>query len=77
MSEVNLEMIQLDLTWPNEISVYDLHKYVLTKIKLYGEPLRWAITSVYKDSLNLDCIKFRLEAVVVKNKPLEKDRNIL
>tara|TARA_E500000081_G_scaffold145136_1_gene166664 strand:+ start:169 stop:402 length:234 start_codon:yes stop_codon:yes gene_type:complete len=43
---VNLEFIELDLDWPFELSLLDLKKYILSKLKEYGEPLRWAITSV-------------------------------
>ena len=41
-----LEFKELDLDWPSELSVFDLKKYVLSKLVEYGEPLRWAITSV-------------------------------
>jgi len=43
---VNLEFIELDLDWPSELSVFDLKNYILSKLIEYGEPLRWAITSV-------------------------------
>jgi len=43
---VNLEFRELDLDWPFEISIFDLRSYVLTELMNYGEPLRWAITSV-------------------------------
>ena len=43
---MNLEFIELDLDWPSELSVFDLKKYILSKLAEYGEPLRWAITSV-------------------------------
>tara|TARA_B100000530_G_scaffold125247_1_gene78402 strand:+ start:109 stop:330 length:222 start_codon:yes stop_codon:yes gene_type:complete len=43
---MNLEFIELDLDWPSELSVFDLKKYILSKLVEYGEPLRWAITSV-------------------------------
>jgi len=43
---VNLEFIELDLDWPSELSVFDLKNYILSKLMEYGEPLRWAITSV-------------------------------
>ena len=43
---MNLEFIELDLNWPFELSLLDLKKYILSKLKEYGEPLRWAITSV-------------------------------
>ena len=43
---MNLEFIELDLDWPLELSLYDLKNYILSKLLEYGEPLRWAITSV-------------------------------
>ncbi len=43
---MNLEFRELDLDWPFEISIFDLRSYVLTELMNYGEPLRWAITSV-------------------------------
>ena len=43
---MNLEFIELDLDWPSELSVFDLKGYILSKLVKYGEPLRWAITSV-------------------------------
>ena len=43
---MNLEFIELDLDWPFELSLFDLKNYILSKLWEYGEPLRWAITSV-------------------------------
>ncbi len=43
---MKLEFIELDLAWPSELSVFDLKDYILSKLVEYGEPLRWAITSV-------------------------------
>ena len=43
---MNLEFIELDLDWPSELSVINLRKYILSNLIEYGEPLRWAITSV-------------------------------
>ena len=43
---MNLEFIELDLDWPFELSLSDLKNYILSKLLEYGEPLRWAITSV-------------------------------
>ena len=43
---MNLEFIELDLDWPFELSLFDLKNYILSKLLEYGEPLRWAITSV-------------------------------
>ena len=43
---MNLEFIELDLDWPSELSIFDLKNYILSRLIEYGEPLRWAITSV-------------------------------
>ena len=43
---MNLEFKELDLDWPSELSVFDLRSNILSKLREYGEPLRWAITSV-------------------------------
>ena len=47
---MNLEFKELDLDWPSELSVFDLRKYILSNLIEYGEPLRWAITSVSNHS---------------------------
>ena len=43
---MNLEFVELDLDWPPELSVFNLKNYILSELIEYGEPLRWAITSV-------------------------------
>ena len=49
---MNLEFLELDVDWPSEVSVFELKKYILSKLIEYGEPLRWAITSVTSSSEN-------------------------
>ena len=41
--------MELDLDWPLELSIFDLRNYILSNLTKYGEPLRWAITSVTTD----------------------------
>ena len=41
-----LEFIEFDFDWPTELSLSELKNYIITKLMEYGEPLRWAITSV-------------------------------
>jgi hypothetical protein len=43
---VNLQFVELNLDWPYELSIFNLKNYILSKLFVYGEPLRWAITSV-------------------------------
>ena len=63
---MNLEFVELDLDWPFELSVFDLKNYILSKLLEYGEPLRWAITSVtnYPEK-NIQIIS--LEVVLIIN----------
>ncbi len=72
---MNLEFIELDLDWPSELSVYELKNYVLSKLKEYGEPLRWAITSVTTHSEKKIQI-ISVEVVLIINQDKEKDNTL-
>ena len=68
---MNLEFIQLELDWPPEVSVFDLKNYILSKLMSYGEPLRWAITSLttYSEETKQ---KISIEAVFIIDKDKAK-----
>ncbi len=71
---MNLEFIELELDWPSELSVFDLRNYILSKLINYGEPLRWAITSLTtysRDSIQ----KISIEAVLIITEEKTKDIN--
>ena len=68
-----LEFIELDIEWPSELSVFDLKNYILSKLMEYGEPLRWAITSVSTHSEKKNQV-ISLEVVLIKNQ--EKGKGI-
>ena len=71
---MNLEFIELDLDWPSGLSVFDLKGYILSKLMIYGEPLRWAITSVTTHSeKNIQVIS--VEVVLIINQDKEKGIN--
>ena len=66
-----LEFIELEIQWPLEVSIYDLKYLVLSKLAEYGDPLRWAITSI--NSISEDKPQMILvEAVLVINQDKEK-----
>ncbi len=44
--DVVLRMVRLQLNWPKEVALCELRPWLLGQISSYGEPLRWAITSV-------------------------------
>jgi len=68
---VNLEFIELELDWPPEVSVFELKNYILSKLMSYGEPLRWAITSLttYSEETKQ---KISIEAVFIIDKDKAK-----
>jgi len=68
---VNLEFIQLELDWPPEVSVFELKNYILSKLISYGEPLRWAITSLTTHS-EVTIQKISIEAVLIIDKDKTK-----
>ena len=71
---MNLEFIELDLDWPFELSLFDLKNYILSKLLEYGEPLRWAITSVTNYSeRNIQIIS--VEVVLIINQDEGKGIN--
>ena len=47
---MNIELKELELDWPSEISIFELKNYILSNLINYGEPLRWAITSLTNHS---------------------------
>ena len=70
---MKLKFIELELEWPSKLSVFDLKEYILTRLKDYGEPLRWAITSLTTHSEKKIQI-MSIEVVLIIN--LEKRKDI-
>ena len=68
---MNLEFIELELDWPPEVSVFELKNYILSKLMSYGDPLRWAITSLttYSEETKQ---KISIEAVFIIDKDKAK-----
>ena len=71
---MNLEFIELELDWPSELSIYDLRSYIFSMLLNYGEPLRWAITSLTSHS-GKTSQKISIEAVLIINEHRKKDIN--
>ena len=63
---MNLEFIELDLVWPPKLGIFDLKDYILSELKKYGEPLRWAITSVTTPSAKKNQV-ISVEVVLIIN----------
>ena len=71
---MNLEFIELDLDWPFDLSLFDLKNLILSTLTEYGEPLRWAISSVNIDSENKIQI-ISVEVVLIINQDKGKGIN--
>ena len=71
---MDLEFIELELDWPSEIGLFELKNYILSKLIDYGEPLRWAITSLNTHSERKIQI-ITIEAVLIINQAKGKDIN--
>ena len=69
---MNLEFKEIELDWPAELSVFELRKYILSKLINYGIPLRWGITSLTSNG-GETMQKISIEAVFVMNEAKRKD----
>ena len=64
---MNLEFVELELKWTSELNLYDLRSFILSRLLEYGEPLRWAITSINsKSGEKIQIIS--VEAVLIINR---------
>ena len=71
---MHLEFIELDIDWPTELSLFNLKNYIVSKLMEYGEPLRWAITSVTTYSEKKPQV-ISVEVVLIINQDKEKGIN--
>ncbi len=71
---MDLEFIELKIDWPSEIGLFELKNYILSKLIDYGEPLRWAITSLNTHSEKKIQI-ITIEAVLIINQAKGKHIN--
>ena len=64
-NKIKLQTIQLEVLWPDQASEDRLRVMIRKKLSEYGEPLRWAITSVRVPEEDQLCRRLRIEAVVI------------
>ena len=72
---MNLEFLEIELDWPYELSIFDLKNYILSKLMEYGDPLRWAITSVSTHSEKKNQV-ISVEVVLIINREKGKGMNL-
>ena len=71
---MNIELKELELEWPSEVTIFELRNYISSKLVIYGQPLRWAITSLTNYS-GYTIQKISIEAVLIINQEKAKDIN--
>ncbi len=62
---VNLKVTELVLHWPINLSLKELRPWILSQLREFGEPLRWAITEIDLPIDKQSCKKLRVEAVIL------------
>ena len=71
---MNIKFAEIEIDWPSEIKVGSLKEYILSRLSKYGEPLRWAISSLSNPSEK--CMqKITIEAVFLITKDHENGNN--
>ena len=71
---MKLEFLELNLEWPAELNLLCLKNYILSKLMVHGEPLRWAITSITNHSKKKNQI-ISVEVVFVVSEDKSKGAN--
>ncbi len=61
---MRLKSLELQLDWPETLLIKDLRCYVVEELNNYGDPIRWAITSISFSESELTR-QLNLEAVVL------------
>ena len=61
---MRLKSLELKLDWPETLAIQGLRSYVVEELKKFGDPIRWAITSI--SASESGCTrKLNIEAVVI------------
>ncbi|KGG14791.1 MULTISPECIES: hypothetical protein [unclassified Prochlorococcus] len=61
---MRLKSLEVELDWPDSLPINHLRQFVIARLRHFGDPIRWAITSI-SVSEKLDCSKkLIIEAVV-------------
>ena len=62
---MRLKSLELQLEWPQTLPIEALRNHVIEHVTNFGEPIRWAITSVVFSSESLCIRELIIEAVVI------------
>ena len=62
---MRLKLLELNLQCPKELSLENLRPWLLIQLSQYGEPLRWAITSIQSSKCDGLFRQLTVEAVLI------------
>ena len=62
---MRLKSLELQLDWPETLLIQDLRSYVVEELRNFGDPIRWAITSISASSDPACTRQLNIEAVVI------------
>ena len=62
---MELKLLHLNLGWPEEVALKELRLLIVVKLRAYGDPLRWAITSIRFPKTGDVFRELSIEAVVI------------
>ena len=62
---MRLKSLELKLDWPETLVIQDLRSYVVEELRKFGDPIRWAITSISASSESACTRQLNIEAVVI------------
>ena len=62
---MGLKFLHLDLIWPKEVPLEELRPWIINQMNEFGEPVRWAITSITSNDADVSLRKLTVEAVVI------------
>ncbi len=63
--DVRLKSLDLQLEWPETLLIEGLRTYIVEQLSKYGDPVRWAITSISFSSEFGSTRQLHIEAVVI------------
>ncbi len=62
---MQLKSFECEIAWSEKLSIVDLRGLILSKLRNYGEPLRWAITEVKPSKEDPSTRHVRVESMII------------
>ena len=60
-----VKLVEINLNFPQDLTILDLRSWVVSQLNKQGEPLRWAITSIQLPIANDLDRQVKVEAILI------------